>query len=130
MPFTERSNQLPVIRRLWSLASGPSIVIVGALIMIVVYAIDIMTPLGVPVWLLYFIPLFLSFRSSRYYAIPTVCIVTLLFLLAGFIFSPQGVPVSKALLYRFVFSFVFIISSAMLWMIHRQQIRGEILQQF
>jgi len=129
MPSAKRSNKPPVIRKLSSLASGPYIVIIDALIMLVVYAIDIMTPLGVPVWLLYFIPLILSFWSSRYYAIPTVCIVTLLFLLSGFIFSPQGVPVSKALLSRFAFSLVFISSSAMLWMIRRQQIRAEILQQ-
>jgi len=129
MLSAKRSNKPPVIRKLGSLASGPYIVIVDALIMLVVYAIDIMTPLGVPVWLFYFIPLLLSFWSSRYYAIPTVCIVTLLFLLAGFIFSPQGMPVSNALLYRFAFSLIFISSSALLWMIRRQQIRTEILQQ-
>jgi hypothetical protein len=102
-------------------------VIIVALVLLVVYVIDTITPLGEPVWLIYFISLILSFWSSRYYAIPTVCTVTLLFLLAGFIISPQGIPFSQALLNRFVFSLFFFCSSAILWTIRRRQIMAEIL---
>jgi hypothetical protein len=125
----KHSDQPLLIQKLKSLASGCYIVIVIALVMFVVYAIDIMTPLGVPVWLVYFIPLFLSFWSDRYYAIPSVCIVTLLFLSAGFVFSPPGIQTSSALFMRTVFSVVFIGMSVALWTVRRQQIRAEILQQ-
>ncbi len=54
-----------------------------AIMIFITYALDLMTPLGVPIWLLYFIPLILSFWSKPYYAVPTVCIVTMLFLVAG-----------------------------------------------
>ncbi len=119
MLSAKHSNQPPVIQKLISLASGPYIVIVIALTMVLVYAIDIMTPLGVPIWLVYFIPLFLSFWSDRYYAIPSVCIVTLLFLSAGFVFSPPGIQTATALFMRTAFSVVFIGTSAVLWMIRR-----------
>jgi hypothetical protein len=108
-----------------SLASDLGIVIVVALVLLAVYLIDTITPLGQPVWLLYFIPLILSYWSSRYYAIPTVCVVTLLFLIGGFFFSPQGVPVSQAFIYRFTFFLVFISLSLILWAIRRRQIMDE-----
>jgi hypothetical protein len=118
-------NQSPVIQILKSLASDLGLVIVIALVLIAVYLIDTVTPLGEPVWLLYFIPLILSYWSSRYYAIPTVCVVTLLFLIGGFLVSPQGVPVSQALISRFTFFLVFISLSIILWAIRRRQILDE-----
>ena len=108
-----------------ALSSDLSIVTIAAVIILGVYLIDTITPLGEPVWLLYFIPLVLSFWSSRYYAIPTVCIVTLLFLIAGFFLSPEGIAVSQAILYRFTFFLVFISLSIILWAIRRQQILEE-----
>ena len=67
------------------LTSDLGILLTAALIILTVYAIDTITPLGEPVWLLYLIPLVLSFWSSRYYAIPTVFIVTVLFPVTGFL---------------------------------------------
>jgi hypothetical protein len=100
-------------------------VTVIALILVVVYIVDTITPLGEPVWLLYFIPLILSYWSSRMYAIPTVCVVTLLFLIGGFLVSPQGIPLLQAIAYRFTFFIVFIALSMILWFIRRQQIIEE-----
>jgi len=107
---------------LTSFASDLGIVFVAAIILIGVYLIDIITPLGEPIWLLYLIPLILSYWSSRYYAIPTVCIVTLLFLMGGFFLSPPGVAIKQALLYRFVFVLIFISTSVILWVIRKPQI--------
>ncbi|WAC04379.1 MAG: hypothetical protein OS112_07870 [Methanoregula sp.] len=117
-----------VRQKIGILAPGPSFVFFSILIMLVTYALDIMSPLGVPVWLLYFIPLFLSFWSDRYYAIPTVCGVTLLFLAAGFVFSPPGIQTSVALLMRIVFSVIIISISAVLWMAQHRKTRSDIQQ--
>jgi MFS superfamily sulfate permease-like transporter len=94
-------------------------------IILSVYAIDTITPLGEPVWLLYFIPLVLSYWSSRYYAIPTVFLVTVLFLVGGFLLSPEGIPVQMAILNRFTFFLFFFIVSLLLWTIRGRQIREE-----
>jgi hypothetical protein len=112
-------------RTLKNLASDMGIIVISAVIIIGVYLIDTVTPLGEPIWLFYFIPLILSFWSSRYYAIPTVCIVTLIFLIAGFFLSPEGIEVNQAILNRFTFFLVFISLSIILWVIRRRQIIEE-----
>ena len=98
--------------------------------MLVTYALDLDTPLGVPVWLLYFIPLILAFWSKAPYAVPAVCAVTILFLASGFVFSPPGIQTSADLFIRIVFSIVFIGTSVVLWMILRRQGRVEILKPY
>ncbi|MCK9590382.1 MAG: hypothetical protein M0Q91_00020 [Methanoregula sp.] len=125
MPSAKHHNQSPMTKILNALSSDLGIVTIAAVIILGVYLIDTITPLGEPVWLLYFIPLILSFWSSRYYAIPTVCIVTLLFLIAGIFLSPGGIAVSQAILYRFTFFLVFISISIILWAIRRRQIIEE-----
>ncbi len=122
MPSAKRRNQSPITNILNALASDLSIVIITAVIILGIYLIDTITPLGEPVWLLYFIPLILAFWSSRYYAIPTVSIVTLLFLIAGFCLSPQGIVVPHAIVLRLTFYLVFISVSIILWTIRRRQI--------
>ncbi|HVP97454.1 hypothetical protein [Methanoregula sp.] len=97
------------------LSSDFGLVIIVLLVFLAVYLVDIVTPLGNPVWLLYFIPLILAYWSTRYYAIPAVCIVTLLFLICGFLFSPSGIAVNLAVAYRFTFFVVFISVSLVLW---------------
>ena len=109
------------------LVSDAGILLVTALIMLTVYLLDSITPLGQPVWLLYFIPLVLSFWSGRYYAIPTVFAVTVLFLVAGFYLSPQGIPVNMAILNRFTFFLLFFIATLLLWWVRGRQIRRETL---
>ena len=125
MPTSRRNNQSLATQILGYLASDLGILVVAALIILAVYAIDTMRPLGEPVWLLYFIPLILSYWSNMYYAIPTVFIVTMLFLVAGFILSPQGIPVQIAILNRFTFFLLFFIVSLLLWTVRGRQIRKE-----
>jgi hypothetical protein len=117
-----RRNKSPLTTLLSSIASDLGIVIMVALVLIGVYLFDTVTPLGEPVWLLYFIPLVLSYWSERTYAIPVVCLVTLIFLVAGFFLSPQGITVQVAILNRFTFFIVFISVSIVLWIIRRGQI--------
>ena len=116
-------NPSPLNRILSHLSSDLGLLLLIALVIIGVYLIDTITPLGDPVWLLYFIPLILSYWSERYYAIPTVCVATLIFLIGGFLVSPQGIPVSEAIVYRFTFFVTFIGLALVLWMIRREQIR-------
>jgi hypothetical protein len=115
-------NQTPITRVLNSLSSDLGIVIIAAVVLIGVYLIDTITPLGEPVWLLYFIPLVLSYWSEKLYAIPTVCIVTLLFLIGGFLVSPQGIAVSQAILLRVTFFLVFISAAIILFALRRRQL--------
>jgi hypothetical protein len=127
MPTARRNNPSFITKILSYLASDLGILLVTALIIVAVYAIDIVTPLGQPVWLLYFIPLILSYWSNRYYAIPTVSIVTLLFLIAGFFASPQGIEVSMAIVSRLTFFLTFISLSIILWAIRGPQIKEQTL---
>jgi hypothetical protein len=108
-----------------SLSSDLGIVIIVALVLLAVYLFDTVTPLGEPVWLLYLIPLVLSYWSDRIYAIPAVCVVTLIFLVAGFFLSPQGVTVQVAILNRFTFFLVYISVSIILWVVRRGQIMED-----
>jgi len=109
-------------RTLNTLASDLGIVMIAAIIILGVYLIDTVTPLGEPVWLLYFIPLLLSFWSERIYAIPTVCMVTIFFLVAGLFLSPEGIEMSHAVIYRLTFFLVFISASIILFTIRRRQL--------
>ena len=117
-----RHNQSPMTRTLKTLASDSGIVIIAAVIIIGVYLVDTVTPLGEPVWLLYFIPLVLAYWSERTYAIPTVCVVTLLFLIEGLLVSPQGIALSQAILLRSAFFLFFVSISIILWAIRRRQL--------
>jgi hypothetical protein len=126
MPPSRHHADQPVFQKFPGyLVSDAGILLVTALVMLAVYLLDAVTPLGEPVWLLYFIPLVLSYWSGRYYAIPTVFSVTVLFLVAGFYLSPQGIPVHLAILARFTFFLLFFIAALLLWWVRRQQIREE-----
>jgi hypothetical protein len=109
-------------------ASGPVFMLFTLLVMLLTYVLDILSPLGVPVWLLYFLPLFLSFWSDREYAIPAVCFVTVLFLAAGLAFSPPGMEESIAFLMRMIFLAIFLAVSAMLWILWRKKRLSEIIR--
>jgi hypothetical protein len=122
---SRRRNQSPLTKALDILASDLGIVTITVLTILCIYLIDTMTPLGEPVWLLYLIPLVLSYWSSRYYAIPAVCIAITLFLIAGFLLSPQGIAVNYAILMRFSFFLIFFIAAILLWWVRRKQITEE-----
>jgi hypothetical protein len=125
MPASRRRNQAPLTKVLDILASDLGIVTITVLTILCIYLIDTITPLGEPVWLLYLIPLALSYWSGRYYAIPTVCIAITLFLIAGFLLSPQGIAVNYAILMRFSFFLIFFLAALLLWWVRRRQITEE-----
>lgn len=61
-----------------------------------IFLLDLVSPLGWAVWLLYLLPLFLSFWFSHpQYLIPLATICTAL-ISVGFIHSPPGIPVEVA----------------------------------
>jgi hypothetical protein len=128
IPVYDHAFLADISRRISPYLTSPWVTFAIAAIIITIYIIDLNTPLGVPVWVLYFIPLILSFWSRPYFAIPTVCIVTLLFLAAGYIFSPPGIHTSAALFNRVLFSVVFIGVSLLLWRVRHQQFRAKIPQ--
>ena len=95
------------------------------MIILAVYTLDAVTPLGEPIWLLYFIPLVLSFWSGRYYAIPTVFAATFFFLIGGYFLSPAGIAPNIAIINRFTFIVVFFAIAILLWWFRGRQIRDE-----
>ncbi|HSA38982.1 MAG TPA: hypothetical protein P5013_08875 [Methanoregula sp.] len=125
MPTHRRRNQSLLTKALEFLASDLGIVTITVLTILCIYLLDTMTPLGEPVWLLYLIPLALSYWSDRYYAIPAVFIAIALFLIAGFLLSPQGIAVNYAILMRFTFFLIFFIAAILLWWVRRKQITEE-----
>lgn len=120
IPFREDAFPVIVSRKIVSYIVTPWFPLALAVMIFVTYALDLLTPLGVPVWLLYFVPLILSFWSKPYFAVPTVCVVTMLFLVAGYVFSPPGLHASAALFMRAIFSVVFICTSIALWLMRRR----------
>ena len=122
MSPARRHNPSPVKRVLNTLSSDSGIVIIIAVVLLAVYVIDSLTPLGEPVWLLYFIPLVLSYGSERTCAIPVVCVVTVLFLIIGFLVSPQGMAVPQAIFLRLTYFLLFISASIILWAIRQRQL--------
>jgi hypothetical protein len=124
IPINEHAFPANISRKISPYLATPWFTLTLAVMMVIIYLLDLSTPLGVPVWLLYFIPLILSFWSRPYFAIPTVCVVTLLFLGAGFVFSPPGIQTSSAALFnRVIFSVFFICVSILLWRARHHQIR-------
>jgi hypothetical protein len=123
IPINEHAFPAKISRKVSPYLVTPWFTLALAAMMVIIYLLDLSTPLGVPVWLLYFIPLILSFWSRPYFAIPTVCIVTLLFLAAGYVFSPPGIQTSAALFNRVIFSAFFICISILLWRARHHQFR-------
>jgi hypothetical protein len=118
-------KQTPTAKVLNTLSSDWGIVTIAVVVILSVYYLDTITPLGQPVRLLYLIPLIVSYWSDRIYAIPVVFIATILFLIAGFLFSPQGISIQMAILNRFTFFLIFFIIALILWVIRRQQISHD-----
>jgi len=78
---------------------------------ILVFVLDVITPLGVMIWILYFIPLFLTVYLS-WKAAPHVMTGIFIFLMAASLFlSPQDIPLELALLNRIFFALILVIAS-------------------
>jgi PAS domain S-box-containing protein len=76
-----------------------------------IFVIDVITPLGVVVWVLYLIPLFLTMYLSWKYA-PHLMTGVFIILMAGSLFlSPRDIPLGYAIIDRVFFALILIISS-------------------
>jgi len=86
------------------------------LLVLVVFVLDLLTPLGTAVWLLYVIPVYFSAvsrRSQTQYFITALCSVLVLL---GLILSPPGIPYSLGFFNR-------VLCAAALWVVTGALIR-------
>ena len=94
----------------------------------IIFYIDIITPLGLTVWILYFVPLFLTLYWEWRYGPFVGTAIIIILIAASFFLSPQDVSPLFALLNRVFFSLMLIVSSLLIWN-HKQYevslIRGE-----
>ena len=86
----------------------------------VVFYIDIITPLGLTVWILYFIPLFLTLYLKWKYAPFLATGFFIVLISASFFLSPRDVSITFALLDRFFFSLMLILSALLIWNYNRK----------
>jgi len=87
------------------------IVVYIAIATALIFVIDIYTPLGIMIWILYLIPLFLTVYLSWKYAPLVMTGVFILLMAASLFLSPRDIPIEYALLNRVFFAFILIISS-------------------
>jgi PAS domain S-box-containing protein len=106
MADTERLTW-PVQRRGDFLRIVTSIIIATALI----FVVDVITPLGVMVWILYLIPLFLTMYLSWKYAPPLLAGVFIILMAASLFLSPRDIPIEYALIDRVFFALILVIAS-------------------
>jgi PAS domain S-box-containing protein len=78
---------------------------------VLIFAVDIGTPLGVMIWILYLIPLFLTVYLSWKYA-PVVMTGLFIILMAASLFlSPRDISLEYALIDRIFFALILVIAS-------------------
>jgi PAS domain S-box-containing protein len=87
------------------------IVVYIALATACIFIIDIITPLGVMIWILYLIPLFLTVYLSWKYAPLFMTGVFILLMTASLFLSPRDISIEYALLNRAFFALILIIAS-------------------
>jgi PAS domain S-box-containing protein len=76
-----------------------------------IFVIDIYTPLGIMIWILYLIPLFLTVYLSWKYAPLVLTVVFILLMALSLFLSPRDILIEYALLNRVFFAFILVISS-------------------
>jgi len=82
-----------------------------ALASVLIFVIDISTPLGVMIWILYLFPLFLTVYLSWKYAPVVMTGVFILLMAASLFLSPRDMAIEYALIDRVFFALVLVISS-------------------
>ena len=82
-----------------------------ALATIFIFVIDIITPLGVMIWILYLIPLFLTVYLSWKYAPLVITGVFILLMAASLFLSPRDISIELALPDRAFFALILVIAS-------------------
>jgi PAS domain S-box-containing protein len=84
-------------------------------LLLIIFVTDINTPLGFSVWILYFIPLFLTLylgiRNGPFYVTGIIIVL----ITASFFLSPQDMSPLYALLNRLFFSCMLIASAFLIW---------------
>lgn len=76
-----------------------------------IFIIDIITPLGVMIWILYLIPLFLTVYLSWKYAPLVITGVFIILMTASLFLSPRDISIEYALLNRTFFALILVIAS-------------------
>jgi PAS domain S-box-containing protein len=76
-----------------------------------IFFIDVVTPLGVMIWILYLIPLFLTVYLSWKYAPLVMTGVFILLMSASLFLSPRDISIEYALLNRAFFALILVIAS-------------------
>ena len=85
----------------------------------IIFYVDIITPLGFSVWILYLIPLFLTLHVRWNYAPFAASAVFIGLITVSFFLSPRDIPIIFALANRFFFSLTLIIASLFIWSYNR-----------
>ena len=81
----------------------------------IVFYIDIITPLGLTAWILYFIPLFLTLYMKWKYAPFLASGAFILLICISLFLSPRDMSLTFALLNRVFFSLMLIVSAFFIW---------------
>jgi hypothetical protein len=76
-----------------------------------IFIIDVITPLGVMIWILYLIPLFLTVYLSWKYAPLFMTGVFIILMATSLFLSPRDISIEYALLNRAFFALILIIAS-------------------
>lgn len=83
--------------------------------LMIIFLVDISTPLGLSAWILYFIPLFMTLyleaRNGPFYGTAIIIIL----IAASYFLSPQDISPLYALLNRLFFSAMLIASAFLIW---------------
>ncbi len=82
-----------------------------ALATVFIFIIDIITPLGVMIWILYLIPLFLTVYLDWKYAPLVMTGVFILLMATSLFLSPRDISIEYALLNRAFFALILVIAS-------------------
>jgi len=82
---------------------------------VIIFYIDIITPLGLAVWVLYLIPLFLTLYIRWKYAPFAAAGVFILLMGTSFFLSPSDTPPLFAVLNRVFFSLVLFVTALFIW---------------
>jgi PAS domain S-box-containing protein len=91
-------------------------IIAGILVcLMLIFVADISTPLGFSVWILYFIPLFLTLYWEEQNGPFSVTGIIVLLIAASFFLSPRDISPVFALLNRVFFSAMLIVSALLIW---------------
>jgi PAS domain S-box-containing protein len=86
-----------------------------ALLIVVIFIFDIVTPLSLVVWTLYLLPLFLTVYARQRFAPVYVAFAVILLSIIGIFLSYPDVPITNALVNRVFFSMVIAVIASFIW---------------